>query len=80
MIGLLVDLTRILAYAGLITAFGGQLAGSELWPLVWIGAIAAFCGVLLGKRYLHKITMSTVQNLVGTILFLVALSMTSGVI
>jgi uncharacterized membrane protein YfcA len=79
-IGLLVDATRILAYAGLMAAAGGRLAESGQWPLVVIGAAAAFGGVLLGKRFVHKITMSAVQNLVGVLLILVALAMMSGVI
>ncbi|NOR19860.1 MAG: TSUP family transporter, partial [Xanthomonadales bacterium] len=63
-IGLLVDLTRIFVYATLFVTAGGKLADFHAWPLVITGTLSAFCGVLIGKRFLHKVTMSSVQTLV----------------
>jgi uncharacterized membrane protein YfcA len=77
-IGFLVDLTRISVYVALFTAAGGHVAGFGAWPLVLTGAVAAFCGVLLGKRYLHKVTMTSVQTLVGALLFGVGLALVTG--
>jgi uncharacterized membrane protein YfcA len=79
-IGLLVDLTRISVYAALFIAAGGQLDEFDAWPLVITGALSAFCGVLLGKRYLHKVTMSSVQTLVGLLLFGVGLALVTGIL
>jgi hypothetical protein len=79
-IGFLVDLTRISIYAALLTAAGGQLADFSGWGLVLIGAASAFCGVLLGKRFLHKVTMSSVQTLVGILLFGVGLALLTGLL
>jgi len=79
-IGFLVDLTRISVYVALFTLAGGQLGDFSGWSLVIIGALSAFCGVLLGKRFLHKVTMSSVQTLVGILLFGVGLSLVSGIL
>jgi len=79
-IGLLVDLTRISVYAALFVAAGGQLGEFNAWPLVITGALSAFCGVLIGKRFLHKVTMSSIQTLVGMLLFGVGLALVFGVL
>jgi uncharacterized membrane protein YfcA len=77
-IGFLVDLTRISVYVALFTAVGGQVSEFSGWSLVITGAISAFCGVLIGKRYLHKVTMTNVQTLVGVLLFGVGLALVFG--
>ena len=79
-IGFLVDLTRISVYAALFTAAGGHVSDFSAWSLVMIGAVSAFCGVLLGKRFLHKVTMTSVQTLVGLLLFGVGLALVFGVL
>lgn len=80
-IGLLVDLVRISAYAAIL--FGARLtdlAKSREGALIAVGALAAFAGVILGKRLLHKITMATVQRITGALLLLIALLLGLGVI
>ncbi len=77
-IGFLVDLTRISVYVVLFSAAGRHAGEFSAWPLVMTGAVSAFCGVLLGKRYLHKVTMTSVQTLVGILLFGVGLALVSG--
>jgi hypothetical protein len=79
-IGFLVDLTRISVYVALFTAAGGHVSEFSGWPLVITGAVSAFCGVLLGKRYLHKVKMTSIQTLVGVLLFGVGLALVSGVL
>ncbi len=79
-IGFLVDLTRISVYVALFTAAGGHVGDFNAWSLVVTGAVSAFCGVLLGKRYLHKVTMTSVQTLVGLLLFGVGLALVFGVL
>jgi len=44
------------------------------------GAVSAFCGVLLGKRYLHKVKMTSVQTLVGVLLFGVGVALVAGIL
>ena len=58
----------------------GKLGDFHAWPLVITGALSAFCGVLIGKRYLHKITMSSVRTLVGVLLFGVGLALIFGIL
>jgi uncharacterized membrane protein YfcA len=79
-IGFLVDLTRISVYVALFTVAGGQVSDFNAWPLVITGALSAFCGVLLGKRFLHKVTMTSVQVLVGVLLFGVGLALVTGIL
>lgn len=79
-IGFLVDLTRVSVYVALFTAAGGDVSEFGGWPLVITGAVSAFCGVLLGKRFLHKVTMASVQTLVGLLLFGVGLALVAGVL
>ncbi len=79
-IGFLVDLTRISVYLALFTAAGGHVSDFSGWPLVITGAVAAFCGVLLGRRFLHKVTMTSIQTLVGILLLGVGLALVSGVL
>ncbi len=79
-IGLLVDLTRMSVYVLLFTAAGGHLSDFGGWPLVATGAISAFCGVMLGKRFLHKVRMTSIQTLVGILLFGVGLALITGIL
>ena len=79
-IGFLVDLTRISVYLALFSAAGGHISDFGGWPLVITGAVSAFCGVLLGKRYLHKVKMTSVQTLVGVLLFGVGLALVTGIL
>ncbi len=79
-IGFMVDLTRISVYVALFTVAGGQLSDFSGWPLVITGAISAFCGVILGKRFLQKVTMTSIQTLVGILLFGVGLALVIGVL
>lgn len=80
-IGLLVDLTRLASYALLFLAAGMALAWSrEAGSLVATGCLAAFAGVLLGKRFLHKVTIGSVQVLTGALLLLIAGLLAAGLI
>jgi uncharacterized membrane protein YfcA len=80
LIGFLVDLSRLSVYAALFAGARQKLDELAAWPLVITGALAAFCGVMLGKRYLHKVTMRSVQMLVGTLLFGVGFALVTGLL
>jgi len=80
MIGFLVDLTRISVYIALFASAGGQIGDFAGWKLVITGSLAAFCGVMVGKRYLHKVTMKSVQTLVGLLLFGVGIALVTGIL
>jgi uncharacterized membrane protein YfcA len=81
-IALMVDLARVTVYVALFTAAdtGVDADYRAVWPLALSGALAAFCGVMLGKRYLHKVTMRSVRLLVGAMLFGVGFALLTGLL
>jgi uncharacterized membrane protein YfcA len=80
-IGLMVDVTRIAVYVSLMALAGSAMSFASLdGSLVLTGILFAFSGVLVGKRFLHKITIASVQNLTGTLLFIIAILLGSGII
>ncbi len=80
-IGLLVDLTRIGSYGILFFAGGNSNPiSARQWPLIVSGVFAAFAGLLIGTRFLHRVTMKTVQNITGILLLAVAVALGAGVI
>ncbi len=80
-IGFMVDVARIVTYAGLFfLAKTTSPLGPDQWPLILTGILAAFVGVMIGKRFLHKITMKTVQTLTGVLLLGIAIALGSGII
>ena len=80
-IGFMVDMARIATYSALLFSAGqsGPI-GPGQWPLVLSGTFAAFAGVIFGKRFLHKITMKTVQSITGAFLLFIALALGSGLV
>jgi len=78
-IGFLVDMTRIAAYAAVFSA-GGVVLGEGRTGLVLTGIGAAVLGVILARRYLHKATMGAVQALTGVFLLGTALALGLGLI
>ena len=80
-IGFMVDMARIITYVFLFTLTQeGSPITSAQWPLILTGVISAFVGVMVGKRFLHKITMKTVQTVTGILLIGIALALGSGII
>ncbi len=81
MIGFMVDTARIATYAAaFFLAEAANPLGPEQWPLIAAGILAAFAGVLIGRRFLHKVTMRAVQTLTGLLLFGIAMALASGII
>ncbi len=88
-----VDCTRLLVYAlfafGIVNAgshvtdFGTHLRAASdkaIWPLVLAGAIAALAGSLIGQRLVKKVTLRSVQVVVGVALLLFGIAMTCGLV
>ncbi len=80
-IGFLVDMARIVVYGVVffIVGSGHPVTGNQV-PLILVAVFGAFIGVVFGKRFLHKITMRTVQTLTGILLLLIALALGAGII
>jgi uncharacterized protein len=80
-IGLLVDIARIATYAFVfLTAGTGKPVFTNQFPLIAAGIIASLFGVMLGKHFLQKVTMSFVQTLTGIMLLIIAIALGLGII
>lgn len=80
-IGFMVDMARIATYALVFIIAGSENPiSSGQWPMIIAAVLAAFAGVMISKRYLHKITMTTVQYLAGILLLVIAAGLGSGLI
>ncbi|MFH7320581.1 TSUP family transporter [Desulfurivibrio sp. D14AmB] len=80
-IAFMVDLARLATY-GIMFWLAGTLSplGAEQWPLVLTGIIAAFSGVILGKRLLDKVTMGAIKTLTGVLLLAIAIALGAGLV
>lgn len=80
-IGFMVDMARITTYAFMfLLARETSAIGSAQWPLILAGTLSAFAGVVIGKRYLHKVTMSTIQAITGGLLLVIAVALVAGIV
>jgi len=73
-IACLVDVTRLLVYWKQLTA------GMEHRGLLIAAALSAFLGAWLGARLMPKITMRSVQILVATLLWFIAVGLGAGLL
>lgn len=81
LIGLLVDLARIGVYGSMFFLAGsGGAFDRRQWSMITAGCLAAFAGVLIGKRYLHKLTMRTIQTITGVLLLAISMALLSGML
>ncbi len=80
-IGFMVDLARIATYAMMFfLARETSPIDPDQWPLILAGTLAAFAGVVIGKRFLHNVTMQAVQTLTGSLLLIIAVALGAGII
>jgi hypothetical protein len=79
-IGLLVDLVRLAVYGTIFFVVEDGGFESRQWLLIAVGVVAAFAGVLIGKRYLHKVTMRSIQIVTGVLLLVIAVALGSGIL
>ena len=74
----IVDIARLLVYGLSFYTVNLQLVGGKVGGLVLAAIIAAFLGAFLGARLIPKMTLRSVQLIVGAMLVLVGLGMVSG--
>ena len=80
-IALIVDAARLLVYALFAVGSGFAAAKSgQAQYFIIVGVLAAFAGVLVGKKFMHKITVKAVQVLTGIMLLGIGLALGSGII
>jgi uncharacterized membrane protein YfcA len=75
-IACLVDISRLIIYS---SRFEVALKQGNLLLLI-VAIISAFLGVFIGNHLLKKITMRTVQIIIGIMLFGIAIGLISGII
>ncbi len=75
-IATLIDVSRIGVY---LPAFLAQEGGIDYW-IIGAAVISAFAGAYLGNKFLKKITMDSIQRIVATMLFLIAVCLMVGII
>jgi uncharacterized protein len=76
-----VDLSRLVIYGA--TFFSRDFAvlkDQGGLSLIIAGSLAAFAGAFIGSRILKKITMRTIQIVVGVMLFLLSIAIGTGII
>ena len=79
---ILVDLVRLSVYGSAYlngSFLNRELVNSqELGPLVLTAVLCAFAGSFLGKKLLHKVTLKSVQTLVGVLLLVLGAAIGAG--
>lgn len=80
LIGFLVDLARIMVYGAVVFLAGtGSGFDRNQWSMITIGCLAAFAGILIGKRYLHKLTMRAIKAVTGVLLLGISIAPLIGI-
>lgn len=80
-IAAMVDIVRISTY-GYILFLGKTTVNIQMeqWALILIAIISAFCGVIIGRRWLQKITIGVIQVITGLLLTGISLGLIFGII
>ena len=72
----MIDISRLTVYSKQIMSIGNQFN----YLLIITATLSAFAGAYIGNKFLKKITITTVQFIVATMLFLFALLLGVGII
>lgn len=76
-----VDVSRITVYGTtFVTKHFEAMKNSSIGGLVLAGIVAAFIGSFIGKQLVKKVTMHTIQVMVGIMLMLVSFALGFGII
>ncbi len=77
----IVDVSRLVVYGAVFfTTHFDALSDNSIGSVVLTGTIAAFAGSFAGTRLLKKITLKTIQWIVGIMLLLMSVAMSAGII
>lgn len=75
----IVDIARLVVYG--VSFYTASFTGvREIQGLVIAASLAAFLGAFLGTRLVKKITLRTLQIIIGVMLVLVGLGMSTGLL
>ena len=74
-------MARIATYGSIFLLAGsGTSFDRDQWTMIAVGCVAAFTGILIGKRYLYKVTMHTIQTITGCLLLGIAIALLAGIL
>jgi len=76
----IVDIARLLVYGISFYTFKFITIPENMYGLIGAAIIAAFTGSFIGVRLVKKVTLRAIQIIVGVMLVIVGLGMTSGLI
>lgn len=77
----MVDVARLLVYgAALYSGHMAMVSGRQQWTVVGLAIVCAAAGVLIGWRFLHKTTFSSVRTLIGTLLLAIGVGLIAGLL
>ena len=80
-IGFLVDAVRLIVYGAAFWRAGNTgLQGRGEWLLVGTATLCAFCGAMIGKKLLPKITVASLRYLTGTLLLIIGVGLGTGLL
>ncbi len=77
----MVDVARLLVYGAAV--YAGHMAmvsGRYQWTVVGLAIVSAAAGILVGWRFLHKTTFSSLRTLIGVLLLLVGTGLMAGLL
>lgn len=76
----LVDLVRLLVYGATFYTISFTQIDGNIWRLVLLGIFFAFIGSFVGARLVKKITLRSVQYIVGVMLVVVGIGLATGLL
>ena len=80
-LAIMVDVARLIVYgAALYSGHMTMLAGREQWTAAGVAMVCAAAGVLVGWRFLHKTTFSSLRTLIGVLLLIVGVGLIVGLL
>ena len=78
--GFIVDIVRLTVYGATFYTTNFTQIGGDIWKLVLLAVVFAFIGSFVGSRLVKKVTLHTVQYVVGVMLMVVGVGLATGLI
>ncbi|MBI2852499.1 MAG: sulfite exporter TauE/SafE family protein [Chloroflexi bacterium] len=79
-VAFIVDLVRLLVYGAAFYAASFTQISGDIWRLVLLGIFFAFIGSFIGARLVKKVTLHSVQYIVGVMLLVVGVGLATGLL
>ena len=76
----IVDIVRLVVYSTTFYAANFTQISNGVWMLVLTATVFAFIGSFVGSRLVKKVTIRTVQYVIGVMLAVVGIGLSTGLI